>query len=102
MPLDVQLLPTAPGDRSQTQPLTSFLINNQIAIDAGSFGFALSADQLADVHHVILTHTHLDHVASLPIAIAEVFPKLRRPMRVYGTADVLDAVRKHLFNGVIW
>ena len=102
MPLSVQLLPTAPADRSQTQPLTSFLINNHIALDAGSFGFALSADQMADVHHVILTHTHLDHLASLPIAIAEVYPKLRQPMRVYATPHVLDAVRKHLFNGVIW
>jgi cAMP phosphodiesterase len=102
MPLRVQLLPTAPADRSQTQPLTSFLINDHIALDAGSFGFALSADQMADVHHVILTHTHLDHLASLPIAIAEVYPKLRQPMRVYATPHVLDAVRKHLFNGVIW
>ena len=102
MPLAVQLLPTAPADRSNTQPLTSFLVNDHIAIDAGSFGFALSADQMADLHHVILTHTHLDHIASLPIAIAEVYPKLRQPLRVHATPDVLDAVRKHLFNGVIW
>jgi ribonuclease BN (tRNA processing enzyme) len=102
MPLDVQLLPTSPGDRSQTQPLTSFLVNRHIAIDAGSFGLSLPAEQLADVHHVILTHAHLDHVASLPIAIAEVYPRLRQPMRVYATPDVLKAVHQHLFNGVIW
>ncbi len=90
------------GDRSQTQSLTSFLINDDIAIDAGSLGFALPGEQLAKVEHVILTHSHLDHVASLPIAIAEVFPRLRRPMRIYGTADVLHAVQEHLLNGVIW
>jgi ribonuclease BN (tRNA processing enzyme) len=102
MPLEVQLLPTAPGDRSQTQPLTTFVINGRLAIDAGSLGLALSGDQLANIHHVIITHSHLDHIASLPIAIAEVFPKLKKPMRVYGTSDVLKAVQDHLLNDVIW
>src|SRR5215217_9250489 len=102
MPLSVQLLPTSPGDRSQNQPLTSFLINDSIAIDAGSLGFSLGGEQLARVGHVILTHSHLDHVASLPIAIAEVFPRLKRPMRIYGTDGVLKAVQDHLLNNVIW
>lgn len=102
MPLKVQLLPTSLGDRSQTQSLTTFLINDTIALDAGSLGFSLSGEQLARVGHVILTHTHLDHVASLPIAIAEVFPRLKRPLRIYGTEHVLQAVQKHLLNGVIW
>jgi ribonuclease BN (tRNA processing enzyme) len=102
MPLKVQLLPTSLGDRSQTQSLTTFLINDTIAIDAGSLGFSLSGEQLARVGHVILTHSHLDHVASLPIAIAEVFPRLKRPMRIYGTDGVLKAVQDHLLNNVIW
>lgn len=102
MPLQVQLLPTSLGDHSQTQSLTSFLINDTIAIDAGSLGFSLGGAQLANVGHVILTHSHLDHIASLPIAIAEVFPRLKRPMRIYATEGVLQAVQDHLLNGVIW
>jgi ribonuclease BN (tRNA processing enzyme) len=102
MPLQVQLLPTSLGDHSQTQSLTSFLINDTIAIDAGSLGFSLGGAQLANVGHVILTHSHLDHIASLPIAIAEVFPRLKRPMRIYATPGVLKAVQDHLLNGVIW
>jgi len=102
MPLNVQLLPTSLGDYSQTQSLTTFLINDSIAIDAGSLGFSLSGAELANIEHVILTHSHLDHVASLPIAIAEVFPRLKRPMRIYGTHGVLQAVQDHLLNGVIW
>src|SRR5438874_299990 len=102
MPLQVQLLPTSLGDHSQTQSLTSFLINDTIAIDAGSLGLSLGGAELANVGHVILTHSHLDHIASLPIAIAEVFPRLKRPMRIYGTPDVLHAVQEHLLNGVIW
>jgi cAMP phosphodiesterase len=102
MPLHVQLLPTSLGDHSQNQSLTTFLVNETIAIDAGSLGFALSIDQLAKVGHVIITHSHLDHVASLPIAIAEVFPRLKRPMRIYAIPQVLAAIQEHLLNGTIW
>ena len=102
MPLKVQLLPTSAGDTSQAQSLTSFLVNDTIAIDAGSLGFSLDGDRLEKVAHVILTHSHLDHLASLPIAIAEVFPRLKRPMRIYATEGVLQAVQDHLLNGVIW
>lgn len=102
MPLHVQLLPTSPGDRSQIQSLTTFIINGTIALDAGSLGFALQGDDLARVGNIILTHSHLDHVASLPMAIAELFPKLRRPIRVYGTQVVIQAVQEHILNGVIW
>jgi ribonuclease BN (tRNA processing enzyme) len=102
MPLNVQLLPTSLGDQTQTQSLTTFLVNDTIAVDAGSLGFALTVEQLANVAHVIITHSHLDHVASLPIAIAEVFPRLKRPMRVYAIPEVLHAIQAHLLNGTIW
>src|SRR5947209_5152881 len=102
MSLNVQLLPTSAGTTSQVQPLTSFLINGKYAIDAGSLGFVLAADQLAGIQHILLTHAHLDHTASLPIAIDTAYAMLKRPMRVHGTAPTIAAVRKHLFNNEVW
>ena len=102
MPLQVQLLPTSLGDQTQAQPLTTYLVNGTIAIDAGSLGFALSGAELANIQHVVLTHSHVDHTASLPIAIDSAFTHLTRPMRVYGSAPTLAAVRKHLFNDEMW
>ncbi len=102
MSLQVQLLPTSSGDHTQSQPLTTYRVNRTIAIDAGSLGFALSGVELATIEHVVLTHSHLDHTASLPIAIDSAFTHLTRPMRVYAAAPTLAAVRKHLFNDEIW
>lgn len=102
MSLNVQLLPSFAGQASQVQPLTSFLVNDTIAIDAGSLGFALTADRLAQIQHVLLTHAHLDHTASLPIAIDAVYPKLKQPLRVHGSAATIAAVRKNLFNDEVW
>jgi ribonuclease BN (tRNA processing enzyme) len=102
MSLQVQLLPTSCGDSTGCQPLTTFLINDTIAIDAGSLGLALTGERIANVEHVILTHSHLDHTASLPIAIDAAYTFLKRPMKVYGTEPTLSVVREHLFNDDMW
>jgi cAMP phosphodiesterase len=102
MSLQVQLLPTSHGDDSHAQPLTSFLINDTIALDAGSLGFALSAERLASIEHVVLTHPHLDHTASLPLAVDAAYPFLKKPIQIHGTAPTLASVRRHLFNEEVW
>lgn len=102
MPLQVQLLPTSAGDPSQSQPLTTYLLNDTIAIDAGSLGFALPPAGIAKIHDIVLTHAHLDHTASLPVAIDSAYVDLTCPMRVHAAAPTLAAVRKHLFNDDVW
>ena len=102
MSLRMRLLPTSAGDTSGAQPLTTFIINETIALDAGSLGYALTAEEMAKVRNIILTHAHLDHTASLPTAIAEVFPLLRRPWLVHAEQATIDAVRQHLFNDAMW
>lgn len=102
MPLQVQLLPTSVGDRSGLQPLTTFVINGTIAIDAGSLGLALMGKELADIRHVVITHSHLDHIASLPMAIASSYGDRQQTLNVYATDVTMKAVRDHLFNGPIW
>lgn len=102
MPLTLQLLPTSPGDTSQIQPLTSYLINGCIALDAGSLGYSLSGQELEKIEHIILSHPHLDHTASLPIAVDSAFATLKRPMQVHATQNTLRALHTHLFNNDVW
>lgn len=49
---------------------------------------------------VYLTHPHLDHLAGLVINSAGI--SASDPIRLAGLSSTLDAVRKHVFNGVIW
>jgi cAMP phosphodiesterase len=102
MSLTVQLLPTSAGDTSQVQPLTSYLVNGVIALDAGSLGFALPSVELAKIEHILLTHSHLDHIASLPIAVDTAYPHLTHPFRVHAAAPTLEALHTHLFNDDVW
>ena len=98
----VRLLPSLAGRESQLQALTSFLINDRVSIDGGSIGFALSPEEMGQVRHVVVTHTHSDHHASLPIFVAEAFTALDGPITIYGLPEVVSALREFIFNDRIW
>ena len=80
------------------QRLTCFLIDDCVAVDAGSIAIALTNEQRSKVKDVIVTHPHLDHIASLPIFIDDLFNALQEPMRVYATEEVIGLLERDVFN----
>ena len=82
---------------------TSILVDDHILIDAGTGVGDLTIGELKLIQHVFLTHSHLDHVAGLPLFLDSVFDDLvGRPLTVYARAETIAALREHMFNGVIW
>ena len=81
---------------------TSMLVDDDILVDAGTGVADLSRAQLAGIDHVFLTHSHLDHIASLPLLIDSVSDLREKPLRVYATAATLAIIAKHIFNWAIW
>ncbi|HSB12165.1 MAG TPA: 3',5'-cyclic-nucleotide phosphodiesterase [Blastocatellia bacterium] len=100
--MKVRLLPSSAGRKSQLQSLTSFIVDDRLAIDGGSLGFALTPKEIGSLRHVIVTHAHSDHIASLPIYIAEAFPTLEAPILIYATSEVVSALRQFIFNDHVW
>lgn len=96
--MKIRLLPSAAGRESQLQCLTSFLIDDRLAVDGGSIGFALTPSEIGSIRHIIVTHAHNDHIASLPIYVAEAFSRLDSPVVIHATAEVITAMREFLFN----
>jgi ribonuclease BN (tRNA processing enzyme) len=97
----VQLLPStfdSQGHATFEQRLTCFLIDECVAVDAGSIALALNAEQRKTVRDIIVTHPHMDHIASLPIFIDDLFETLRSPVRVYATPEVIDLLERDIFN----
>ena len=81
---------------------TSMLVDDDILIDAGTGVADLSRAQLARIDHVFLTHSHLDHIASLPLLIDSVSDLREKPLLVYATSATLAIIAKHVFNWAIW
>ncbi len=81
---------------------TSLLIDDDVLVDAGTGVGDLSIAELACIDHVFLTHTHLDHIACLPLMIDSVADRRSKPLTVYGTQAVLNILKAHVFNWLVW
>jgi ribonuclease BN (tRNA processing enzyme) len=85
-----------------TQMFTSYLINGAVAIDAGSLGMYGSIGEQQRVKHVFISHSHLDHVASLPPFLDAVYDGSGDCVTVYGNAHVLECLRTDVFNNRLY
>ena len=97
----IKLLPSsfdAQGVATLEQRLTCFVIDDCVAIDAGSIAIAVNNEQRSKVRDVIVTHPHMDHVASLPIFIDDLYPTLNEPVRIHATAEVIALLERDIFN----
>ncbi|MCU0704570.1 MAG: 3',5'-cyclic-nucleotide phosphodiesterase [Fimbriiglobus sp.] len=94
----VQILPASAAG-TPGHPLTGFVIDGVLAIDAGPLGGGGSVVDQAAISHVLLTHAHIDHVAGLPVFLDNVYQLGRCCPAVYGLPATLDALRSDIFNG---
>ena len=81
---------------------TSFLIDEDTLIDAGTGVGDLSLDEMRKIEHVFLTHSHLDHVAALPLMVDTVGATRAAPLHIHALPGTISALKAHIFNNVIW
>ena len=82
---------------------SAMLIDDDVLIDAGTGIGDLALDDIDSIRHVFLTHSHLDHIAGLPMLVDRLFDEnFETPLTVYAREETLRAVQDHLFNDVIW
>ena len=81
---------------------TSFLIDGEVLVDAGTGVGDLTLDEMRNVDDVLLTHSHLDHVAALPLMVDAVASLRKAPLRIHALPGTIEALKTHIFNDVIW
>src|SRR2546430_14533577 len=81
---------------------TPFLLDSDILIDAGSGVGDLSLAELSLIDYIFITHSHLDHVASIPFLVDTVGGMRTKPLTVYAQRATIEIMRNHLFNWAIW
>jgi len=82
--------------------LTGYLIDDWLAVDAGTLTSKLSLAQQSRIQAVYITHTHADHIRDLPHLIPNRFVQNVGPLTIYAAKEVMTLLTQNLFNGIIW
>ncbi len=81
--------------------LSTFVIDDVLALDAGALGWFDTPERQARIGDVFLTHSHLDHVAGLGSFIENVYGLAPRPPRIHAPEPILRTLREHIFNDAV-
>ncbi|MBI3804938.1 MAG: 3',5'-cyclic-nucleotide phosphodiesterase [Nitrospirae bacterium] len=81
---------------------SGFLVNQSVALDAGTLCGALTLPELTRIRYVFLSHAHLDHIQSLPFLAETLFGKIRQPVVIVSIAEVIEILQRHFFNDHLW
>lgn len=95
--MQVTIVPASTSDQP-LQVLTTYLVDGVVAIDAGCLGLYGTLQEQSRVKNVFLTHSHLDHIASLPPFLDAVYDGSGNCPVVHANAHALDSLRKDVFN----
>jgi ribonuclease BN (tRNA processing enzyme) len=86
---------------SQSSRCISFLIDDVLAIDAGSLTSGLTFPEQQRLKAVLLTHQHYDHVRDIP-ALGMNFYLYEKTIEIYSIRPVYEALSAHLLNDVLY
>lgn len=81
---------------------TSMLLDHDVLIDAGTGVSDLSLAELSLIDHIFVTHSHLDHISSIPFLVDTVGGMRANPVTVYAQSATIEVMRNHVFNWSIW
>lgn len=81
---------------------TSFLIDDDLLIDAGTGLGDMPLNQMTGIRRIFLTHSHMDHVVGLPLLADSMYGIHDEPVVVYAQQQTIEALKSHIFNWIIW
>jgi ribonuclease BN (tRNA processing enzyme) len=79
--------------------LSTFLIDDVLAVDAGCITSELSFTNQEKIKAILLSHGHYDHIRDIP---AFAFNNACQTTNVYATQPTLKILTSHLIDGVIY
>lgn len=100
--MKLRILGSAGAELPDFRP-PAFLLDDQLLLDAGTIGSVLSEEEQWKIHTIFITHSHLDHIRSIP-ALADnlIIKNQLHTVSVNSIAEVIEAMHNHLLNDVIW
>ncbi len=100
--MKVRILGCSGGIGGRHLRTTSMLIDRDVLVDAGTGVNDLTLPELAAIDHVFITHSHLDHICSVPLMVDTVGQMRTRPLVLHALPATIEILRNHIFNWSVW
>jgi ribonuclease BN (tRNA processing enzyme) len=93
----------ASGSEVPGHSCPAFLVDGKILLDAGTVAVSLNIREEHSLQYILLTHAHFDHIKGIPFLLDNlVIRNTGNVITVLSGKDVLDDLRKNIFNDRIW
>lgn len=90
------------GGETPKHRTSSFLVGDDLAIDAGAITSGLSLAEQERIRSVLVSHPHMDHIRDLATLADNRCQQGGSTLDVVGIPATIAALKKHFFNDVIW
>jgi 3',5'-cyclic-nucleotide phosphodiesterase len=90
------------GGETPKHRTSAFVVDELLAIDAGSLTSGLEIAKQCALEAVLASHAHLDHVRDLATTVDNRNQNGAPTLVVAGTKQTIRILRKHFFNGLLW
>jgi ribonuclease BN (tRNA processing enzyme) len=90
------------GGESPAHRMTCFVIDGTTALDAGSLTRGLDLEDQYRIQDIIISHSHMDHITSLPFLVENVFGRSEEALTIHCTKESMANIRKNMFNNDTW
>lgn len=81
---------------------TCFLVDDTVALDAGALTSTLTLEQLVKVDHIVVSHSHFDHVKDIPLLADLIVGRRKTPVTIWASRECAKTLRENLFNNALW
>ncbi|NQT73602.1 MAG: MBL fold metallo-hydrolase [Chloroflexi bacterium] len=95
--MKIRFLGTHNSESTSTR-LVSFVIDEQLAIDAGSLSSELTFAEQTQIKWIFISHGHYDHITTIPTLA---FNNIKQLTKIYSTARTLEFISR-LMDGVVY
>jgi cAMP phosphodiesterase len=99
--VEIRIIGCHGGETPRHRP-SAFLIDDRIAIDAGSLTSGMDLAAQCALEACLVSHAHLDHIRDLATIADNRCQKGCPPLVIAGTKQTLALLKKHFFNGLLW
>ena len=90
------------GGETPRHRTTSFLIDERITIDAGAVCRSLSLEEQVKIDHMLISHSHMDHVKDLALLADQVIGRRATPVTLHCGPETAETLHSSYFNNYLW